>query len=312
MATKYRNYRRHAAVLLFAAFFITAIIAKPGSAQAAFGISPPFLNADHLVKGISYSQIVYLVQDQPNEDLTIKANVEVDPIISSWIQIDKGTQFVIPTGMHQFPVQIIIKVPNDANLGIYHGKITFTSAPNQTGQVTIALGAQVAVNLTVGNDIFEKFSVPIVRVMDIEEGWNPRVFVKFSNEGNVPAGFTGATLELLDQFNSVRLAYIQKSTDFKQTPAFTSEEYIMDFPTDFHLGTGQYWGNVNFYQNDKLVGSQKSVFNVLKGGSLSGPGARIGNLFKNNKYNVAIGAGLLLLIVLFIYLKRRSRAVGSA
>ena len=43
------------------------------STKAAFGISPPFINADHLVKGSKYVQTIYLVQDNPAEDLGIVA-----------------------------------------------------------------------------------------------------------------------------------------------------------------------------------------------------------------------------------------------
>src|SRR3989344_3360725 len=75
------------------------------TADAAFGISPPFLNADHLVPGAAYEQVIYLVQDHPDVDIPIKATLTVPESIKSWITIDKGFDFVIPQGTRQFPVK---------------------------------------------------------------------------------------------------------------------------------------------------------------------------------------------------------------
>jgi hypothetical protein len=232
--------------------------------HAAFGISPPFLNADHLVPGTKYVQTVYLVQDQPNVNLNIQANLQMDQPAASWVSVDKGFNFVIPQGTRQFPIEVTINVPEDASLGIYHGTLTFTTQPSSAGQVTIALGAQVAINLTVGTGTFEKYTVPQITFSDILEGQSPIVNVKFENDGNVPESFDGATYALYDQYDAVQLAYVQKSDGFPTTPPFTIQDYSIQFPLDFYLGIGEYWGVVNFYKDGQVVASQKTVFNVLK------------------------------------------------
>lgn len=287
-------------------FFLITFFA-PLEASAAFGISPPFLNAVHLVKGAEYSQTIYLIQDIPAADMGIKTNLSIPEKIRPWVTIDKGLDFIIPAGVQQYPVTITIKVPQNAELGIYNGNISFTTQPTKTGQVTIALGAQVSLNLRVGNDIYEKFDVPIVKPMDIEEGWDPRVLVRFNNQGNVPEAFTGASFELLDQFGAVRLAFVQINSGFPETPPFKESEYIVDFPMDFHLGVGQYWANVIFYKGDEVVASQRTVFNVLKAGTLNGPVAQIMNYIKKNQLMVF---GILILLVLalaYIFGKRRRK-----
>jgi hypothetical protein len=266
------------------------------SVHAAFGISPPFLNADHLVPGATYTQTFYLVQDQPNDDLGINVNLNVPESIRPWIIIDQGLHFVIPKGTHQFPVQLTVHIPKDTGLGVYRGNVTFTGAPAQAGQVTIALGVQSVINLTVGNDIYRKVSVPIIKLLDIEEGWNPKVYVKFNNEGNIPEKFTGATYELLDQYGAVRLAFSQTANGLVETPPFSIKEYVVEFPIDFHLGLGQYWGVVNFYQDQQLIGSQKTIFNVLKKGSLSSQTALILDALKDSWYYYVVG----LLVVFFV------------
>jgi hypothetical protein len=292
-------------VALFAIIGIAIFFSAPYTSHAAFGISPPFLNADHLVPGITYTQTVYLVQDQPNQDLPIKAVLDIPAPAKDWITLDKGFDFVIPQGARQFPVVITVHVPDGQGLGKFTGNLSFTGQPSSAGQVTIALGVNVSINLTVGTGVFEQYSVPLIKILDIEEGWNPKVDVKFENDGNVPEGFDSATFDLYDQYDSVRLAYITKNDGFPVTPAFTTEEYTMEFPTDFHLGIGQYWGIVTFYKDQKVVATQKVIFNVLKAGSISGTWGIVSNFFK--EYAVYIYFTLAVIIVLIGGLIMRSR-----
>jgi hypothetical protein len=285
-----------------------AFLMKVPDARAAFGISPPFFNADHLVPGITYSQTIYLVQDQPNEDLPIKAALTISPDIASWISIDKGFNFFIPKGTRQFPIVISAHVPNGQGIGKWSGNLAITSQPAQTGQVAIALGANVGINLTVGAGIFEKFSIPLITFPAIEEGWSPKVAVKFVNEGNIAEAFDGATMDISDQYDTVRLAYAQKDSGFPKTEPFSTSEYTFDFPISFHLGVGEYWGNVVFYKDRKIVASQKTIFHVLPAGSIAGIWGRIGNFFNTNPWMNYFGIILLVIILFFITLRfKRSR-----
>lgn len=295
-----------ASSLIFIAGLLLAIQVK--TAEASFGISPPFINATYLVKGAEYSQVIYLIQDQPDTDLGIKTSFEVPEKIREWITIDKGTDFIIPQGTKQFPVEVKIKIPSNTELGIYNGNISFTTKPAQAGQVTIALGAQLLLNLKVGNEIFEKYNVPIIKPLDIEEGWDPRVLVRLNNMGNVSESFTGATYELLDQYGAVRLAYIQKNNGFPEVPPFKEQEFVVEFPLDFHMGIGQYWANISFYKGDVLVASQKTVFNVLKSGTLSGGMAQIFAYFIKYKiYAASIGFAIIILLLIFFVGRRRRK-----
>ena len=286
----------------------------PLSYAGSFGSSPPFLNADHLVPGANYTQTIYLVQDQPNSDLSIHAQLTVPDSVRSWIAIDKGFDFTIPQGTRQFPVVVTVAVPQGAGLGRYSGTLVFTTAPDKSGQVTIALGTSIAVNLTVGNDVFEKYSVPLVSFATIEEGWNPRAIVKFENDGNIPESFDSATFDLYDQYDAVRLAYITKQSGFPETPPFTTQQYTIEFPTDFHLGIGQYWGLVTFYKGQQVVASQKTIFNVVAAGSLIGP---LGSaLYSAQRSAWLMPAAIIILILILIagiwfYRRRRSHGILS-
>lgn len=288
-------------ILSLPAVLAFVFLVPAGAAHAAFGISPPFLNADHLIPGAKYSQTVYLVQDQPDQDLNIVSNLNVPAPASSWITVDKGTSFVIPQGTRQFPVTITVAIPKDAGLGIYSGNLTFTTQPASAGQVTIALGAQVAINLTVGTGTYEKYSVPLIQFPDILEGQSPTVRVKFENDGNVPETFDGATYQLFDQYDAVQLAYIQKTGGMPTVAPFTITDYTVTFPTDFYLGIGEYWGVVNFYKNGQVVASQKAVFNVLKA-----TWYQIAEGYFMSHWPYFVG-GLVLLIILLLVALWRSR-----
>ncbi len=279
------------AVLLGAVFFL----ANPASSRAAFGISPPFLNTDYLIPGVTYQQTIYLVQDQPNTDLGIHADLAIDQSIRNWITIDKGFDFVIPAGTRQFPVVVSVKVPNGASLGKYSGNITFTTIPATTGgQVAIALGANLAINLTVGNNVYESYKIIPVNFPDIEEGWNPRATFRFENGGNIPEILDSATFDLYDRFGSVRLAYMTKQDGFPTVPPFAAKEYTIEFPTDFHLGVGDYWGNVTYYKNNRVIVSDRAIFHVLPTGSLS-PWSKAIAFIKNNLIYLAAALALVIL-----------------
>jgi len=279
-------------------FLGVLILFSPSVSEGALGISPPYFNANYLVPGATYSQTVYLVQDRPDTDLNIRAILDVPEKVRPWISLNTGMDFVIPQGTRQFPIEITIKAPKDSGLGVYNGKLSFETRPVQEGQVTIALGVQVSMNIVIGNDIYRSFAMKLVKILDIEENWNPRVHAQFVNDGNVPEIITGATFELTDQYNNVRLAYAQKAEGFPEIEPFSTKEYTIEFPISFKLGTGQYWGNVNFYQNDKIIGTQKMPFTVVPSGSLSGFNALMGSLLKN--VWLYVGLGILIFLIFII------------
>jgi len=285
--------------------------AAPGISLAAFGVSPPFINAVHLVPGATYSQTIYLVRDDASADLPITTTLNVPDTIKSWISVsngsDNGPNFLIPAGTQQFPVNVTITVPQNQPLGTYQGSILFATAPNSAGQVTIALGADVTMNLVVGNGVFEQFSIPYITLPSIEEGWNPRVTYRLQNDGNVSEQLTGATFSLYDQYDITQLAYLTKNDGFPIVPPFTAQEDTIQFPTDFHLGIGDYWGVVTFYKNNEAIASQKAIFHVLPRGSLSSPlDIALENIEAYWMYYL-IGLIVLLLIIRRIFMVRRNK-----
>ena len=285
-------------------FLINISVAK---ATDAYGISPPFLHATHLVEGVEFRDTIYIVRDNDTYDVWITTDLSDFPeSIRGWIEIGPGSTFMIPKGVRQFPVEIIIRVPKDAGPRDYTQKITFTTGAlgggdnksSSTGQVAITYGLNLIVNLTVGNEVYRDFKASI-DILDIEEGWDPRVNVRFKNKGNVPETFNRATFEVFDQYKAIRLAFIPKSEDFPETPPFTEKDYVVEFPIDISLGLGEYWGNVVFSQGERVVAQQETVFKVLEKGSLSKP-------FPNWVYAIA-GGVILFAIIIFAFFRRKIR-----
>lgn len=284
------------------------LILQVPPSEAAFGISPPYLSAEHLVPGITYSQKIYLVRDDASSDLLMKTELDLSPTsIKDWITITPGKEFTIPRGIRQFPVTVIVKVPNDIKLASYGGNIRFVTLPPKTGQVTIAYGANLQINLIVGEGAYRKFSIPLIRMLDIEEGWNPRVLIRYNNEGNISESITGATFEVRDQFDSVRLGFSQTKEGFPEIPGFTTREDVRDFDIDSRLSTGQYYGIISLYQGDKLLASQKMPFNVLPAGTFSGLWGKIQGYLKIHEFGTHYFIGVLILGYIVIFSRRRKK-----
>ena len=123
-------------------------------AHAGFGVSPPLIKEDRLVKGISFERVIYLVQGNPDRDVPIELAVNSD--ISGWISFPQGMPITIPAGVQQYPLVVRIEVPQDAELGVYKGDIRITAVPDkadESGEVAIALGGLVKIDITVGEGV---------------------------------------------------------------------------------------------------------------------------------------------------------------
>ncbi|MDF1497938.1 MAG: hypothetical protein P1P85_01090 [Patescibacteria group bacterium] len=252
---------------------IVATLVFSGNANAGgFGVSPPQIIADNLLKGSVYEQIITLVQSEPDEDL--QAEVVFDaPEIESWISIDQGMSFIIPKGGQQFPIKIKISVPEDALMGKYKGFIRVNTSPakikevKEGSNVSINYGGRIDLDLTVGNNVIEEFEVLAITMKNIETGWSLLAFVKIQNTGNVPVKLDRATFDLFDKYNAVRLGYAQ-TEEFESVSPYSAKETMMQFPIDLRLGLGEYSGTVKVYKDGKVVKELQTPFRVVEAGTL--------------------------------------------
>lgn len=250
------------------ALFLFILACIPSSVFAGFGVSPSTIEEDRLVPGATITRTLYLVQGDPDEDVIITVAVESRDA-KDWITIVGGNSFTIPAGTQQYPMTVSIAVPADVELGRYTAFVRAQKAPAQSaeedGQVAIAEGVRADIELTVGDDIIEEYSVRSIEILDIAEGDDIHVEATIVNAGNVPTGPTNATFELFDKFDNIRLGFANVDADaFAEIPAFTEEKVQLMFPVGLALGVGEYWGHVRIMdETGEQRGELKTVFNVV-------------------------------------------------
>ena len=237
-------------------------------AHAGFGVSPGRIIEDRLVRGTSIERVIYLVQGFPEKDLHIKVDVE-DNEIASWITLSPGKDIVIPKGTQQFPLTVSVKVPEDADLGVYSNFIRISTVADDdlkvkegTSGVSILVGARVDVDLTVGQGVIYEYAIRGVDLRHISEIDFPTADISIENKGNVKAGPAEATFELFNKFGDIRLAYVQ-GLKILPVEAFRTEGRVLEFPVPVRLSVGEYWGMVKLYDDKGAeVFSYKDIFNV--------------------------------------------------
>jgi hypothetical protein len=253
------------------------ILAWANTAQAGFGISPPYVRNDKLTQGSHYEQKITLVRGDPVEDL--KAEISVDiPGAGDWISIDKGMEFILPKGEKQVPMIVNVDVPKRAEYKNYKGFIrvvTSSFEPLEEGKVTIALGARIDVDLTVAEiKIFDFDVLSINTPSDLEEGWKfwkiklpgeVKVLMKITNTGNIEAAPTRVHLDVYD-ISCKDLLESSDSISLEKIKSFETKEIFARFKTE--LETGAYCGEIKIFKEDEAVKEQKVFFNIVARGTL--------------------------------------------
>src|SRR3989338_2379254 len=229
-------------VLCLFVFIFVFFGVSPASAEAGFGVSPPSIKETRLVPGSRVTRTVYLIQGNPEKEVAMDVAVESKDI-KSWISFEPAGSFTIPVGVQQFPLHVIIQVPKDAELGIYRAFIRPNTNPeNAKTGVAISLGGRIDVDLTVGDDVFESFTITNINIEHIRAGEKPKVEIEVENTGNVPTGPSAASFELFNKFGDIRLAY--GDVEIKEEIAsFANRGLTIEFPLSVRLAEGGYWGN---------------------------------------------------------------------
>src|SRR3989344_6445285 len=264
--------------LQFVLFIFVAISVFHAVGEAGFGVSPPSIKETRLVPGSRVTRTIYLIQGNPEKEVAMDVAVESKDI-KDWLSFEPAGSFTIPAGVQQFPLKVTVVVPEDAELGIYKAFIRPSTNPeNAKSGVAISLGGRIDVELTVGNDVFESFTITNINIEHIRAGEKPKVEIEVENTGNVPTGPSAASFELFNKFGNIRLAYGQIEIT-KKVPSFTREGMSVEFPLEVRLAEGEYWGNVIIYDDtNRVVKELRKVFIVKKGVGFSGFMAGVGGV----------------------------------
>ncbi len=249
--------------LIFAIIFLILFVFHANISFAGFGITPSTIWNDHLLPGSHFEETIYLVQSKPEKDLLAKIEVDA-PEIKDWVNIDKGFEFTIPAGSQQFPVKVIIDVPQNAEFKNYDGKIWVKTAPvlkEGEGMVTVALGAIISLNLRVSAEELYGFIFRGINIKNTEKGRPIKITVSIQNVGNTENKPTRIHLDVYDAY----LEKVLQSSDISNIESikpFEAKEITIKFPNKLELGS--YFGSVSIYKDDKTIGEGKMAFNVLE------------------------------------------------
>jgi len=286
------------------------ILISTNFALAGFGISPPYVSNDSLARGSVYEKKITIVRGDPIEDLKAEITINV-PGASDWISIDKGNEFILPKGEKQVPIIIRVQVPKQAVYGAYKGSIrikTSSLEPLQKGTVTIALGAQIDVDLNVSKQKIFNFIVRGVTLFDVEEGYKKWIFffptklifqIRIENLGNIQCRPTKVVLDIYDS-NKINLLETVEASKIGSVEPFENNFILANFLTK--LKPGSYYAKFRVYKNNEIAqgGEGELHLSVMSKGTIQGyKGANIFDLSLKEKAIIFGSLGLILILIIF-------------
>jgi hypothetical protein len=289
----------------------------PAVSFASFGITPPYVRNTSLTRNSTYEQQILLVRGNPNEAL--RAEVIVDaPEIFDWIEVVEGTNIPLPRGEQKVPMTVRVKVPADAEFGDYSGKIRIRTLPADDqvseGVVSISLGAQVDVDLTIIDRVIEDFRVRKISVSDLNEGkkvgWlffpgKINFGMLIENTGNVDVAPSEVRFRIYDRAGSVLLEETTHTGRLKKIAPYATEEIMAALPT--RLPPGGYLARYTIFNGEDIKQEGELNLSILPYGTLQAAGYGFIGLSIAHKISILLPIFALLIIILFVIHSRRGR-----
>lgn len=298
-------------LLFFGAFANTAF--------AGFGITPPYVRNDTLRPGSEYTQEIIIVRSDPVEDLNAELTMNL-PGIESWFSSDKGTKFVLAKGESQVKLHVTVRVPDDAKLGAYNGNIRIRTSSlegPQTG-VSLALGAQIDVNLKVVNEVFD-FTVRRVELFEAEEGFKKwwldfpgkiRFAVYMENIGNVPASPYQVNFQVYDVTGAQLLETSVNTNKIDTVLPFDTKKVYAYLPTWLPPGGYQVKYDIRKSETESAQTGQLSL-SILPRGTITGYEVYgFEGLKLSDQLSVLLPAAILLLTVIVLVVRKTGGKKG--
>lgn len=300
-------------LIFLAALFI--ILVGADTAYAGFGITPPYVRNDRLTQGSQYTQEIIIVRGDPVEDLKAEITVNV-PGVEGWISVDRGNEFLLPAGEKQVPIQVTIQVPQTAPYERHQGNIRIrTVSPDPASGVSIALGAQIDVDIRVVDEIRD-FEVKRVQISETEE---PTRFwwleypgritftMGIENTGNAPTAPSRVQFDIYDKRGNVVLETTENTNTLDEVLPFETREVQAYLPT--RLPPGAYLVKYSVFRfEDEVKRSGELTLSVLPHGTLAAyVGYGLEGLSLQDRLSLIIPVGLLVFVLLVSVLMMRLR-----
>lgn len=295
-------------IFFFAGVALLFYGASVNIAFAGFGITPPYVHNDTLRPGSEYTQEIIIVRSDPVEDLNAELALNL-PAIESWFSFDKGLKFLLPKGESQVKMHVTIRVPDDVNLGQYKGNIRIRTSSLQTQStgVSLALGAQIDVQLKVVDKIFD-FEVRRVELFEAEEGYKKfwldfpgkiKFAMHIENTGNVPATPYNVSMQIYDVTGQQLLETASAIGEIESILPFDTRRSIAYLPT--WLPPGAYRVKYSI-EKDESRNAQRGelTLSILPRGTIVGYETfGFEGLKRSQQLTVLVPLGILLLLFFF-------------
>jgi hypothetical protein len=268
-----------------------------------------------------YEQVIYLVRSDPVSDL--KATISIDvPGINEWFTIVEGTEFILPRGEQKVPMTVRVAVPEGADFKRYTGNIRIKTGPPdglmQTGGVSISLGAQIDVDLSVIDKQIIDFKVRKIGISDLNEGhkvgWlyfpgKIRFEMMIENLGNVPVAPSDVRFKIYDRTGSVLLEETTHKGEMDTVDPFQTGTVFAELPT--RLPSGSYLARFEILNGEEVKLSGEVNVSILPYGTLQTAGFGFSGLSLAHKLSVIVPLAVLGLLILVFIVRgvggRRSR-----
>jgi hypothetical protein len=287
------------------------------SANAGFGVTPPYVSNVSLTRNSSYEQTIYLVRSDPSTDL--KATVSIDvPGVNDWFSINEGNEFLLKKGEQKVPMTVKVLVPDNADYKQYKGNIRIkTGAPDDTvagGAVSISLGAQIDVDLVVIDKKIEDFKIRKIGISDLNEGhkvgWlyfpgKIRFEMLLENIGNVPVAPSDVVFRIYDRSGNVLLEETHKKGSIAEVAPFETKTIFAELPTK--LPSGSYLARFEIMNGEDVKLNGEVNLSILPYGTLQAAGFGFLGLSIAHKLSVIVPVLALFVMFIMMFLRIRKR-----
>ena len=265
---------------------------------AGFGVTPPYVTNVSLTRNSVYEQTIYLVRSDPTTDL--KATISIDvPGVNQWFSINEGQEFLLPKGEQKVPMTVKVVVPEDAEYKQYKGNVRIKTGATDdkvaSGAVSISLGAQIDVDITVIDKKIRDFKVRKIGISDLNEGhkfgWlyfpgKIRFEMLIENIGNVPVAPTDVVFRIYDRSGNAILEETHHKGNITEVKPFLTETVYAELPT--RLPSGSYLARFEI-KNDDVVKLEGEVnLSVLPYGTLQTAGFGFFGLSLAHKLSIIV------------------------
>lgn len=299
-------------------FAMLLFVVSAPLAEAGFGITPPYVRNTSLTRNSTYEQQIILVRGNP--DIDLKAEIVIDaPGISDWFEIVEGTTIPLPAGEQKVPMTVRVTVPADAPFRDYGGKIrvrTVTADDSiAEGVVSISLGAQVDISLSVIDREIRDFRIRRISVGDLNEGhkvgWlyfpgKINFTMLMENTGNVPIAPSKVLFRIYDYSGNNLLQETEHIGKIDRVAPYATEEIVAELPTN--LPANSYMGRYVIYNGDEIKQEGELSLNILPYGTLQTAGFGFSGLSMAHKISVLLPvfAVVILLLYSLYYIRLRN------